>query len=501
MALLASLNSGVSALNAFSRGLEVIGDNIANVNTVGYKGSRADFSDTFSQFLNRTAQEGGSVNGAASQIGYGVGVSKVSQDFGQGYIDQTGKSTDLAIAGNGFFKVIDPVTGDAYATRKGGFTTNTAGDIITSEGYELQGIGNGTMNYQVYADSTGRLVYQAQTPTQPDPSVETTLNVNPPELSLTNQNLIFGATPTNGLTSIPLSSSGQPYSLTEGETALLGTGNGGLAVGPAYGSWLGLENAVLGQQVNETQFDAAFAAQNGGLGIDVNGTSYTTVQSLREALNGGTVTVADIDTALAAADTVGLQARYTGVAELREGVENGVLAEADIDAVLATTPIVLDGTTYDGSATANYREFDAQFKINPDTGSTYTLSDINASAPQVVDFEIGVDGTLDLVMSDGQRYESGSIRMLNFSDPQALNQEGNGLYSNFDAAGLTGNFLDNVPSEGSMGQVLQGHLERSNVDLTSEFARMITMQRSFQAGSRIITVSDEILNEAVNLKR
>ncbi|MDP0499626.1 MAG: flagellar hook-basal body complex protein [Verrucomicrobiota bacterium JB022] len=502
MALLASLNSGVSALNSFSRGLEVIGDNIANVNTVGFKGSRADFADTFSQYMNRTALAGGQVQPAASQIGFGVGVSQVSQDFGQGYIDQTGKSSDVAIAGNGFFKVVDPNSGKEYATRQGDFIVSPNGNLTTSDGFELQGLSGGSISYQVYADSTGRLVYRPLATTQPTAGVQSTLNVSPDDLSLTNGNLFLGNTPSNGLSSIPLSSTGQPFSLTQGEQALGGAAAGsGLPVGSTYTSWQGLENAILGQRVGESQFDAALTAQNAGAGLQVGGQSYQSVEELRAALSAGTVTTTEIDTALAGADTTGLQARYRDVAQLRTAVEEGVLSAADINTALAANPVTLDGTVYNGAATAGYSQFDGLFKINPDTATTYTLSDINSFAPQVVDYEIDVDGKLDLVMSDGQRFERGAVRLLRFTDPQALNQQGNGLYSNFEGAGQQGAFLANTPSQGSNGQLLQGHLERSNVDLTSEFARMITMQRSFQAGSRIITVSDEILNEAVNLKR
>ena len=106
------------------------------------------------------------------------------------------------------------------------------------------------------------------------------------------------------------------------------------------------------------------------------------------------------------------------------------------------------------------------------------------------------DGTQDL------RQKIGQLKLANFTATQNLIREGSGLYSNgpggSNVAGLT---TDTIPDTGPLGKVRQYTLELSNVDLTNEFAAMITHQRSFQAASRVVTVSDTILQEAVNLKR
>ena len=128
MALIGTLTSGISALKSFSKGLEAIGNNIANVNTSAYKSSSASFADTFS---NTVRGGGGTV-----QIGTGVQIADVSTNFSQGSLSSTGKGSDLAVSGNGYFVVRD-ANGANFATRDGAFNWNTAGDLVTSQGYRV----------------------------------------------------------------------------------------------------------------------------------------------------------------------------------------------------------------------------------------------------------------------------------------------------------------------------------------------------------------------------
>ena len=146
MSLVATLNSGVSALTAFSEGIQVISNNIANVNTTAYKGSRAEYSDSFSNILRQAAPAPSSGNGsntAAIQIGTGVRVSGVTGDFTQGTLTSTGKNTDLSIAGSGFFRVRDTLNSVDYATRSGAFRLDDTGFLVTSDGFRVQGLTGG----------------------------------------------------------------------------------------------------------------------------------------------------------------------------------------------------------------------------------------------------------------------------------------------------------------------------------------------------------------------
>lgn len=135
MALLNSFNTGVAGIKTFSKSLEVIGDNIANVNTTGFKGSRVSNKDNFSFTLNEG--EGGTAPSSNPiQIGSGSSVGSISQKFTQGVLSTTGSPTDLGISGSAFFKITGTTGGDMY-TRAGDFRLDDGGYLATSEGYKV----------------------------------------------------------------------------------------------------------------------------------------------------------------------------------------------------------------------------------------------------------------------------------------------------------------------------------------------------------------------------
>jgi flagellar hook protein FlgE len=147
--MLASLHNGVTALKSFTQGLQVLGNNISNVNSLGYKSSRANYSDNFYLHMN-DAESGG--DGAPSnniqQHGTGVHVGSISSDFTQGTIEITGLDLDLAIQGEalpnggGFFEIADPVSGELFYTRAGAFESTVDGFVVTRDQYryQLQGV-------------------------------------------------------------------------------------------------------------------------------------------------------------------------------------------------------------------------------------------------------------------------------------------------------------------------------------------------------------------------
>jgi flagellar hook protein FlgE len=137
--MLLSFNSGVSALEQFQQGLNVIANNIANVNTTGFKGSSVDFADTFSQTLGSNAA-------GSEQVGNGVATAAIRTNYTQGSISQVGGNSNLAIEGDGYFVVKDPTTGATYATRDGQFTKDDNGYLLTSSGMRLQGYTDGTFS-------------------------------------------------------------------------------------------------------------------------------------------------------------------------------------------------------------------------------------------------------------------------------------------------------------------------------------------------------------------
>ncbi len=132
--MLRSLNSGISGLRFQQDKLDVIGNNIANVNTVGFRAGRAQGADVFSQRLSEF-----STNSSASQIGSGVSLASVSSSFAQGNIDASGQPYDMAIDGSGFFIVRDTANNATYATRAGDFRADANGFLTTTEGMRVQG--------------------------------------------------------------------------------------------------------------------------------------------------------------------------------------------------------------------------------------------------------------------------------------------------------------------------------------------------------------------------
>ncbi|HXG45988.1 MAG TPA: flagellar hook-basal body complex protein [Methylomirabilota bacterium] len=146
------------------------------------------------------------------------------------------------------------------------------------------------------------------------------------------------------------------------------------------------------------------------------------------------------------------------------------------------------------------------------TDNTHTtIGDIQIDATgapnplaSMVSFAIGLDGKINVNMSDGSQFERGMILLQNFLDPQGLMKEGNNLFSGIGAAGPLGGAASPTPAEpgtDGLGQIQAGALELSNVDLASEFTNLITTQRAYQSNARVITTSDEMLQELVNLKR
>ncbi|RKX35753.1 MAG: hypothetical protein DRP71_02440 [Verrucomicrobia bacterium] len=151
MALIGSLNSGISALRNFARGLEVIGNNIANVNSVAFKASTTKYTDSFSQFLSKPASspsDGNGSNSSASQIGMGVEISGIQSKFLQGALSTTGQTTDLAVEGEGFFQVRNVPDNTVYATRAGDFRTDDRSFLVTNDGYRVQGLTGGTASWE-----------------------------------------------------------------------------------------------------------------------------------------------------------------------------------------------------------------------------------------------------------------------------------------------------------------------------------------------------------------
>jgi len=143
--MLGSLSAAVSGLDVFQQDMNVIGNNIANINTSGFKAARVDLANSFSNTLLAATAPTSLTSGTnAMQVGTGVAIDSISNNWSQGTLSSTNNSSDLAINGNGFFMVKDPVSGSSYVTQVGAFTLDSKGYLVSSQGYRVQG----------YADSS-----------------------------------------------------------------------------------------------------------------------------------------------------------------------------------------------------------------------------------------------------------------------------------------------------------------------------------------------------------
>jgi flagellar hook protein FlgE len=167
MSLVGTLNSGVSALNTFSHSIQVIANNIANVSTTGFKNSRSEYADSFSNLLQQAAPSPASglgSNVSSIQIGTGVQLANVSSSFSQGTLTSTGSNTDLGISGNGFFRVRDVANNVDYVTRSGDFRLDDQGYLVTTQGFRVQGLSDGAATFDAINNAGALSFVKTATP-------------------------------------------------------------------------------------------------------------------------------------------------------------------------------------------------------------------------------------------------------------------------------------------------------------------------------------------------
>ncbi len=428
--MLTSLYSAVSGMSANGLSLSVIGDNIANMNTVGFKGSRVSFGDILSQSLG------------TSQIGRGVLVSAVNPLFTQGSFENTASALDLAIAGQGFFMLND--NGSLMYTRAGQFSMNKDGYIVNPEGLILQGY---------LADAAG---------------------------------VITGAT-------------------------------GDLRVGGTQGLARMTANTTVSLNLDATATipTAAFTLDNNGDGTsdDPGNYNYSTTTTVYDSQGGShDVTLYFLKTAVN---------QWTVHYVHDDPANPGSLIEAGTQSLSFDEQGRL---VDDGSATAVSFDFgaavttpqDITFNFGSGTGeaipgggldgtmqfaspfSMMKLTQDGYGAGSLRSVMISDDGVIMGIFSNGQSRPLGRVALARFEAPEGLVKVGRNLYAeSFDS----GQPIVGSPETSGLGSVLSNSLELSNVDLAEEFVKMIAAQRGFQANSRIVTTSDELMQELVNLKR
>jgi len=432
--MITSLYTAISGLSANGTSLSVIGDNIANMNTVGFKASRVAFGDVLSQTLIGVA--------GSSQVGRGVQISGVNPLFTQGSFETTESVLDMAIDGDGLFIVSD---GDAnYFTRAGQFSVDKDGNIVNQDGLILQGY---------IADETGKItgttgdltIANAQSTAHISSTASLALNLN--------------ATADIQTTAFTLDANGDaanndPANYNFSSSITVYDSQGGSHQVTLYFEKTA-DNAWNVHYVHEDPANPDLLVEAGtqALSFDVDGSLITD--------NSGTAINFNFGSAITSPQSIAFDFG-TGTGE---------------------TPA---GTGFDGTT-----QFASDFAV-------LSLSQNGYSSGNLKNMTISADGMITGIFTNGQTRAIGQIALAKFIAPDELTKLGRNLFAESYASGQP---IVGMAATSGLGRVLSNTLELSNVDLAAEFVKMISSQRGFQANSRIITTTDELLQEMVNLKR
>lgn len=425
-----SMYSGVSGLRIHQTKMDVIGNNIANVNTVGFKASRVTFSEVFSQTVQGAS--GASENSGGTnpmQIGLGASISSIDVDMTEGAAQRTDNPLDLKIEGEGFFVVSD-ITGNKF-TRAGAFRIDEAGNLVNPDGLNLMGW---------YPDAaTGEIEKTKVVPLQ-------VLNADNMyvEPTLTESITLSGNINKND----PQLATGSPFTFNFYDS-----------LGYKYTAELTIESTA---QENEFQF----SLDPNGI-TDSNGNTITGFNMAPVTITFNNAT-GKIDTIAPDFEITGLDTNFSEFADPLEIDASGL-------------------TMFAGNTTVK--------------GFAGDENGIGAGnqAGAISGFEVGADGKVLGRYTNGETKLLGQIVITTFQNPAGLQKIGANLFTTTSNSGDFDGIGQDITSTG--GSFNAGVLEMSNVDLSREFTEMITTQRGFQANSRIITSSDEMLQELVNLKR
>lgn len=418
MSLVSSLFTGVSGLTGNSKAMGIIGDNISNVNTIGFKGSRAVFSDVFSTILTN-----GSVT---SQLGQGTQLQGVMQTFQQGSFESSSNALDMAIDGSGFF-IVNNGSGNFY-TRAGQFRLNDKGLVQTITGEILQG------------------------------------------------NKITNGIASNTLTDIDLA--GVQSSPQASTTFQLGANLNSAAASAAtsiFNSPITLYNSVGSQIILNIQFTKVFPTDG-----SVNAWTYSMTPS------DGTITSGA--SGIVTFDNSGQLSSVNGKALADQ--------EIVIDYSKANPPAAKQTLTWDladkrGRTLGKLTGFAAESNNN-------SLTQDGFSTGTLVGLSVDSKGIISGLFNNGQTDLLYRVGLADFLAPSGLTRKGQNLFAE---SAESGQPVVGFATSGGFGNIVGQTLELSNVDLAAQFVTLIQTQQAFQASARLITTTNDLLTEAVNLVR
>lgn len=562
--MLRSLYSAVSGMQAHQTKLDVIGNNIANVNTYGFKSSKARFQDVFYQTLTNSTG-GNSLKGGtnAAQVGYGTTIGGIDLDMSRTSLQSTGSSMDAAIAGEGFFQVMDG-SGNIFYTRAGKLQIDpNSGSLTDTNGYTVLGVsgdplGKAASNEQIRLNVTNKQTTQATVSKllngvtytitsensttfgnvaikfQPDESLPDGADVvvNPSELTETsitvriNKNAVFNnlselndkmntaitranggithpagnftvaAVPADKIFKVPLTGAeltSNDFKIQQGEMKF---NNPDDVAGGIFG---GFKPSGMS---TEPRFSA-----NGNVSYEISHVAAANGQpaywnmkaSVVDTITGVTRTYeGQINENSTSANKVWLKETTNPIPNGEDAGQYIEMSHPGYTAITSyydTDPTRADILTNGGTITNAYES------RNLGLGDTFKLEKGSEGGPldlSKLSISVLSNGVIKATHPDEGDIEIGRIDLALFENPGGLEEVGSCYFKT--GANSGDPQLVKAGEDGS-GALQTSALEMSNVDISDEFADMIVTQRGFQANSRIITVSDSILEELVNLKR
>lgn len=500
--MMRSLYSGVAGLKTHQTKMDVIGNNIANTNTVGFKSSSVNFSDTFYQTISSASganAEMGTAGTNAKQIGLGSMVAAIQTNITeQGGPSTTNRALDVAINGESFLVVRSGT--DTCFTKSGALNVDEAGNLYcTTNGATVQGwLADGEGN--IIKDTVKDLKVMSADNQYYEPeatgavSLSGNLDPNDPDLN-------FDTGKGEVVTFSFFDSIGDSYTV---KMSIKQAGTGADNAAKYTVSVVDVMNSN-----SESIFVKKNIAADGTVTYKATGATFsfgdkTNVTATVDS-NTGELTMGDASQTISFSTSTGDFVSITP-ARTREGFEGAInfsiTKDAEGLAGNATTFPQYDTATEIGGVNVFFDSL-TQYsqggtsKLSSTKGDADGLDTGNTAGKMkgiAIDQEGKVWGTYD----NGMKKCLAQLAVATFANPSGLESVGNSLF----AATLNSGEFDGVGEEISLsGSFTVGALEMSNVDLANEFTQMITTQRGFQANSRIITTSDSMLEELVNLKR
>jgi flagellar hook protein FlgE len=509
-----SFSSALSGLNAASADLSVISNDLANMNTIGYKSSDANFQDLFYQ------QVGSSASGNPEQVGSGVTVGSISSQFTEGTISATGVPTDVAIDGQGFFVVNNG--GEQEFTRAGNFSIAANGQLLSSDGGQVMGYPavNGVVNAN---QSVTPLTIPTGLTVPPKASSQFSLNVS---LDSSGGTAVSAASEQTGagIAAATTLQTGSTLNFSDGTNSFAYTS----AAGDTLNSLVSAINANPNFSSSVSGSNLVISAKNGqAITFSANTLSDTTgTQSESFAASGTPAQAGTFSTPVTVYDALGgthvLTATFTKTAsntwnyaltipaaDLGQSgnpvtVNSGTLTfngNGKLTSPTGTIPVTISGLT-DGASnlalTWNLSDAGGNPLITQVSGpsSTSSTQTDGYSSGSLQTFSVASNGTIQGVFSNGATLALGQLALASFTNVQGLLKTGSNSYL---ASLSSGQPTIGAPNTGGLGAVTGGSLEQSNVDIATEFSRLILAQRDYQANAQTVTTLDQVSQYAINM--